>query len=55
MRSFFKWLQICHGTSSSTMTRSDATMKAQHIATSVSALVSAAEGATCIRLSISSW
>ncbi len=55
MRSFFRWLQICQGTSSSTMTSSEATMKAQHMATSVSARVSAADGATCIRLSMSSW
>ncbi|MNJ70996.1 hypothetical protein D3C77_674930 [compost metagenome] len=55
MRNFFKWLQICHGTSSTTMISRDATMKAQHMATSDSALINAADGATCIRLSMSSW
>ncbi|MNN97508.1 hypothetical protein D3C81_2166850 [compost metagenome] len=54
MRSFFRWLQICQGTSSMTMISNDATMKAQHIATSVRALVSAADGATFIRLNMSS-
>ncbi|MNF14036.1 hypothetical protein D3C80_2160930 [compost metagenome] len=55
MRSFFKWLQICQGTSNSTITSRDATMKTQHSATSDSALISAADGATCIKPIISSW
>lgn len=55
MRSFFRWLQICQGTSSATITASEATISAQQMATMVSARVSAAEGATCMRPSMSSW
>ena len=54
MRSFFRWLQICQGTSSATITASEATISAQQMATMVSARVSA-EGTTCMRPSMSSW
>ena len=39
MRSFFRWLQICQGTSSATITASEATISAQQMATMVSARV----------------
>ncbi|CFP65270.1 Uncharacterised protein [Bordetella pertussis] len=55
MRSFFRWFQICQGTSSSTTNSSEPTIRALHSATSDMALVSAALGATCIRPSMSSW